>query len=90
MYVTNAKARGLEDEKIGAELRTKGWSSERVSYVIRKSNGKAVKMIEIIPIERVAAWLRNRKARAGVKKAMEIATRVQKQSNPGNANVRGK
>ncbi|MBT6689885.1 hypothetical protein HN903_01000 [archaeon] len=63
MYVTNARARGLKDDRIGADLRVKGWSSERVKYIIKKSAGKSVGMIEIIPIEMVSAWIRNRKAK---------------------------
>jgi len=74
MYVTNARARGMKDDRIVAELRAKGWSSERVNYVIRKSVGKSVGMIEIIPIERISAWLRNRQARNKVK--LEAAIQV--------------
>lgn len=66
MYVTNARARGVGDSRIRAELRAKGWSSEGVEYVIKKSRGKRVGMPEIIPIGRIAAWMRNRKARRQV------------------------
>ncbi len=68
MYVTNARAHSVDDLRIRAELRAKGWSSERVNYVIKKSNGQRVGMIEIIPIGKVAAWLRNRKARKKVER----------------------
>ncbi len=81
MYVTNARARGMEDKQIARELKSKGWSSERVDYVLRKSVGKTIGMVEIIPIERVSAWLRNRKARQEVARAMEVATRVQQQGS---------
>ena len=80
MYVSNARARGLRDNRIGAELRSKGWSSERVNYIIRKSIGKSIGMIEIIPIERVSALIRNWKARKALERAKEIATRVQGQN----------
>ena len=63
MYVTNARARGMKDPRISAELRAKGWSSERVNYIVKKSRGQKVGMVEIIPIERVSAYLRNKKAR---------------------------
>lgn len=63
MYVTNARARGMTDLRIRAELRVKGWSKERVDYIIKKSRGDKVGMIEIVPIERIAAYFRNRKAR---------------------------
>jgi len=81
MYVTNARARGMDDKQIAAELKSKGWSSERVDYVIRKSIGKTVGMIEIIPIERISAWLRNRQTKKSIEKAREVATRVQGQTN---------
>ncbi|MFH0711824.1 MAG: PKD domain-containing protein [archaeon] len=71
MYVTNARARGMEDLRIRAELRSKGWSSERVDYIIKKSRGQRVGMIEIIPISKIGAWLRNRKARKNVELARE-------------------
>lgn len=70
MYVTNARARGRKDLKIKADLRAKGWSSERVNYVIKKSRGERTGLYEIIPIERVFAYFRNRKA----KKKANIAT----------------
>lgn len=84
MYVTNARARGLEDKQIDIELRAQGWSAERVDYVLKKSVGKTIGMIEIIPIERISAWWRNRKAKAGVAKAMEVAKRVQQQGSGVN------
>jgi len=64
--VTNARARGMKDLRIGAELRSKGWSSERVNYIIKKSRGDRTGMYEIIPFEKVLAYFRNRKAREDV------------------------
>jgi PKD repeat protein len=66
MYISNARARGVSDKKIASELRGKGWSGERVDYIIKKSLGKTVGMIEIIPIERISAWLRDKRARDSV------------------------
>ena len=63
MYITNARARGVEDLRVRSELRAKGWSSERVDYAIKKSRGQRVGMFEIIPIGRVGALFRNRRAR---------------------------
>lgn len=63
MYVTNARARGQTDGVIAAALRQKGWSGERINYVIRKSRGQRTGLPEIIPIERIAAYRRNRMAR---------------------------
>lgn len=63
MFISNARARGVNDKKIASDLISKGWSKERVDYVVKKSLGKTVGMIEIIPIEKVAAFLRDRRAR---------------------------
>jgi hypothetical protein len=63
MYVTNARARGMKDDRIAAELRSQGWSSERVSYIIKKSRGQSTGLYEIIPFGKVMAFFRNRKAK---------------------------
>lgn len=81
MYISNARARDVGDLRIRAELLAKGWMSERVNYVMKKSLGKSVGMIEIIPISKVSAILRDWKARRAVEKAKETATRVQQQNN---------
>ncbi|MCK4649899.1 PKD domain-containing protein [Candidatus Pacearchaeota archaeon] len=77
MYVTNARVRGMKDSRIAAVLRSKGWSSERVNYVMKKSRGQRTGMLEVIPIERVAAYLRNRKA--AKKEKARVATLAQQQ-----------
>ncbi|MFH1521607.1 MAG: PKD domain-containing protein, partial [archaeon] len=74
MYVTNARARGMTDLRIGADLRSKGWSSERVNYIIKKSRGDRTGLYEIIPFEKVSAYFRNRKARKLVAAKTNIAT----------------
>jgi len=91
MYVTNARARGVKDARIGADLRAKGWSSERVNYIIKKSRGSRVGMPELIPIEKIAAYLRNRKAKAiqTKKLAAEIQQKgknTQEYNNPRTRN----
>ena len=63
MYVTNARARGMDDKKIREELKKKKWSSERINYVLRKSRGKSTGLFEIIPIEKISAYFRNKKAK---------------------------
>lgn len=63
MYISNARARGMEDLRIEADLRSKGWSSERVNFAMKKSRGKRVGMFEVIPISKISAWMRDRKAR---------------------------
>lgn len=85
MYVTNARARGIRDDKIGDELKSKGWSGERVNYVIRKSSGKSIGMIEIIPIEFVSALLRKRKAKQTIRSTTSVAQ--QKNANINKSKV---
>jgi len=76
MYVTNARARGLKDNRTAAELRKQGWSSERVKYIIKKSKGKRTGMFEIIPIGKISAYFRNRAAK---KRMTAVATEPQQQ-----------
>ncbi len=63
MYVANARARGVKDDEIKNALRDQGWSGERIAYIMKKSYGKSVGMIEIIPISRISALMRNSKAK---------------------------
>ncbi len=74
MYITNARARNQTDNIITETLRKQGWSSERIIYVIKKSHGQRTGMMEIIPISKITANLRNRKARK------KIATTTQQQN----------
>jgi len=74
MYVTNARARGMSDLRIAAELRKQGWSSERVNYIIRKSAGRRTGLVEIIPITKIMAILRNQEAKK------RVATQRQQQN----------
>jgi len=83
MYVANARARGMNDLRIRAELISKGWSSERVNYVMKKSRGKRTGMFDIIPIEFISAFLRDRKAANREKKRVATLT---KQQGDGNIN----
>jgi PKD repeat protein len=77
MYVTNARARGMQDGRIAAELRSQGWSSERVNYIIKKSRGQRTGLYEIIPFGKISAFFRNRKARKA--EAARVATGAQQQ-----------
>jgi len=63
MYVTNARARGMKDDRVAAELRSQGWSSERVNYIIKKSIGQRTGLYEIVPFGKVSAYFRNCAAR---------------------------
>lgn len=78
MFISNARARGMDDSEIGKLLKQKKWSGEKISYAIKKSRGQKVGMYELIPIERLFAWFRNRKAQKIV--------RVQEQQKMQNIN----
>ncbi len=78
MYVTNARARGMSDAQIETGLISKGWSRERVRYIIKKSRGGRIGMYEIIPIEKIATFFRNRKARKN-QEANMVATEDRQQ-----------
>jgi PKD repeat protein len=60
-FVTAAKTKGNSEEKIRAMLKTKGWTGERVDYVIKKANGERVGLFEIIPITKISAFFRQKK-----------------------------
>lgn len=62
MFVANARARGIKDEEIIKSLKTQGWNPERVNYIMKKSLGKNVGMIEIIPISKISAFRMKRRA----------------------------
>lgn len=78
MYVTNERTQGIRDDRIAAELRSKGWSSERVNYIIKKSAGKRMGLVEIIPTGKISAFFRNRKVKKNQSKG--IATGLRQQS----------
>ena len=63
MYITNARTRNIGDREISRELKKKGWSREKVRYVMKKSMGKRTGLFEIIPIEKVRTYFRNRSAK---------------------------
>jgi hypothetical protein len=63
MFIANARARGLKDDEITKSLKQQGWNPERIKYVMKKSYGKNVGMIEIIPISKISAYLINKKAK---------------------------
>ena len=76
MYVTNARVREMKDSRISAELRSKGWSSERVNYIIKKSRGSRTGLYEIIPFEKILAYFRNRKAKKQIGKVVNVAPNI--------------
>jgi len=62
MFINNANARGVSDATIKKELKKQGWNGEQIDYAIKKSRGQKTGMYEIIPIEKLFAYLRKRKA----------------------------
>lgn len=63
MYVANSRARGIKDREIIKALKEQGWNAEKINYIMKKSYGKNVGMIEIIPFSKISASRRNRKAK---------------------------
>lgn len=50
-YITNAKKRGLDNSQIQESLRKSMWSSEQITYALKKYTGKRTGMYEI-PLKR--------------------------------------
>lgn len=66
MFIANAKARGQGEEEIYKQLKKVGWSGERISYAINKSNGKRTGLPEIIPVTLIGNYIRNRSAKKNI------------------------
>lgn len=74
MYIANARARSQTDKIIVDTLKKQKWSSERITYAIKKSHGQVTGLFEIIPLSKITANFRNSKARK------KIATPIQQQN----------
>ena len=72
MYIANARARGKGDDEIKKGLSKRGWSSEKVIYVFKKSLGKRTGMFEIIPFDKIAAYFRNLRATRRVARGVMV------------------
>ena len=77
MYVTNARARSVGDSQIRKDLTKQGWSNERVTYIIKKSRGQRTGMFEIIPVGKIMAYFRMRKAEKSVSSRVVTPPRQQ-------------
>jgi len=66
MFIANARAGGTNDDEIRKMLLSKKWANEQISYALKKSRGQRTGMYEIIPIEKLFAWLRKRKAEKSI------------------------
>lgn len=62
MFINNARLNGSSNKDIETTLLGKGWSREQIQYAIRKSEGKNPGMFEIVPVDRVIAYMERRKA----------------------------
>ena len=61
VFVTLAQSKGMSRDEIRDALRKKGWTSERINFVIKKANGERTGLYEVIPISRISAFLRKKK-----------------------------
>ncbi len=62
MFISNARARGLRDDQIRVELKKQNWSNEQITYVLKKSRGEKTGMFEIIPLSKLSASQRDKRA----------------------------
>ena len=62
MFIANGRARGMSDDKIRVSLKKQKWTNEQINYALKKSQGQRTGMYEIIPVEKIFAGLRQRKA----------------------------
>ena len=60
-YIESANKRGLKDKEIKIKLKKAGWSSEQVSYVMKKYVGKRTGMFEI-PVDKVLNFFKRKKS----------------------------
>lgn len=61
-FINNSKLKNLSHGDIYSILYQKNWSSEQISYAIKKSEGRNTGMYEIIPIDRLVAYFEMKKA----------------------------
>jgi hypothetical protein len=62
MFVDNARTRKISDSTISDNLKSKGWASEQIRFIIRRSRGKSTGLPEIIPFSKISAFMRKVKA----------------------------
>jgi len=61
-FINNSKLNAKSRDEIYSILTSKGWTSEQINYVIKKSEGKNTGMFELLPIQKLVAFLEMRKA----------------------------
>ena len=75
MYISNARNKGLSDKKIRKMLKENKWTSEKVNYAINKSWGKRSGFYEIIPVEKIENYFRNKKIKKSAIRSPNVVTR---------------
>jgi len=63
MFVTHARSNNVSEKDIGSALKKQGWSSERITYVLKKSAGRRTGLPQVFLITWVSMYLRKRKAK---------------------------
>lgn len=61
-FINNSKVNGMVYGEIYSALSSKGWSSEQISYAIKKAEGRNTGMYELIPVEKILAYFAMKKA----------------------------
>jgi hypothetical protein len=66
MFITNARARGMDDEKIKEMPKKQKWTNEKIIYALKKSRGERTGLYEIVPVERLFAYFRELKVKSNI------------------------
>ncbi len=61
-YIHVQKEKGANEKEMIKKLKKQGWTSEQISYVLKKYLGKRTGMIEIIPVEKIINWFKGIKS----------------------------
>lgn len=69
MFIANARAAGLSDLQISANLKKNNWTSEQITYAIKKSKGERTGLPELIPFDKIFAALREKTAKQNLNKS---------------------
>lgn len=61
-FINNSKLNAKSSGEIISTLESQGWSHEQIEYAIKKSDGKNTGMFEILPVQKLVAYLEMKKA----------------------------
>ncbi len=65
-FIENARARDKSEMEILNMLKGQGWSKEQIIYALKKSRGERTGMAEIVPISKILAYFRNKRAERNI------------------------